>query len=253
MTIKQFSKLCGCSAQTLRFYDSIDLLKPARVDENSGYRYYDEDQALMYVRIRALQEASFTNAEIKRMLGSTDDEVMEALSQKVKEQEAKLIKIKRIQMSYREETMKMRSSIREYCEEIRRLTNDIDPMAEFGIRREEYDAITEKLYGLTDKMLETAGAFAGVEAAVNATDMPEACGDVIYETSGWKYVKEALEGIPDPDGCTLEFIFGRDKPMNPALPMVVLALIHAGEGNKIECRCVKTDGEENCLKLIKSE
>ena len=32
MTIKEFSKLCDCNTQTLRYYDSIDLLKPARVD-----------------------------------------------------------------------------------------------------------------------------------------------------------------------------------------------------------------------------
>ena len=55
MTIKEFSKLCDCNTQTLRYYDSIDLLKPARVDSFTGYRYYDEDQALDYIKIKNLQ------------------------------------------------------------------------------------------------------------------------------------------------------------------------------------------------------
>ena len=28
MTIKEFSRLCGCNPQTLRYYDHVDLLKP---------------------------------------------------------------------------------------------------------------------------------------------------------------------------------------------------------------------------------
>lgn len=32
MTIKEFSRLCGCNPQTLRYYDHVDLLKPVKVD-----------------------------------------------------------------------------------------------------------------------------------------------------------------------------------------------------------------------------
>lgn len=32
MTIKEFAGLCGCTAQTLRYYDRIGLLKPERTD-----------------------------------------------------------------------------------------------------------------------------------------------------------------------------------------------------------------------------
>ncbi|MGN0141461.1 MAG: MerR family DNA-binding transcriptional regulator [Roseburia sp.] len=31
MTIKEFSQLCGCNPQTLRYYDREDLLKPVNV------------------------------------------------------------------------------------------------------------------------------------------------------------------------------------------------------------------------------
>ena len=36
MTIRQFALLCGCNPQTLRYYDRVDLLKPARVDPRTG-------------------------------------------------------------------------------------------------------------------------------------------------------------------------------------------------------------------------
>ena len=38
MTIKAFAELCGCTAQTLRYYDRIGLLQPAQVDKWTGYR-----------------------------------------------------------------------------------------------------------------------------------------------------------------------------------------------------------------------
>ena len=33
ITILGFARLCGCNAQTLRYYDRIGLLTPAKVDE----------------------------------------------------------------------------------------------------------------------------------------------------------------------------------------------------------------------------
>ena len=67
MTIKDFSKLCGCNPQTLRYYDREGLLKPVKVDEWSGYRYYDEEQAIAFVKIKNLQKAGFSIDEIKDM------------------------------------------------------------------------------------------------------------------------------------------------------------------------------------------
>ena len=41
-TVKEVSELTGVSIRTLRYYDEIDLLKPAKVTE-AGYRLYDEN------------------------------------------------------------------------------------------------------------------------------------------------------------------------------------------------------------------
>ncbi|WML32924.1 MerR family DNA-binding transcriptional regulator [Clostridium sp. OS1-26] len=34
------SKLARTTIATLHYYDKIGLLKPAKIDEHSGYRYY---------------------------------------------------------------------------------------------------------------------------------------------------------------------------------------------------------------------
>ena len=92
ITIQGFAKLCGCNTQTLRYYDRIGLLAPAKVDEWTGYRYYEEDQALLFVKIKNLQQADFSIEEIKTLLPGDDDLLMAAFERKIKEQKQKLYK-----------------------------------------------------------------------------------------------------------------------------------------------------------------
>ena len=42
--IGEFSHLCETTIKTLRHYDKINLLKPTKVDNLTGYRYYEETQ-----------------------------------------------------------------------------------------------------------------------------------------------------------------------------------------------------------------
>lgn len=42
LKIREFAKLTGVSVRTLHFYDEIGLLEPSSVDEQNGYRFYDE-------------------------------------------------------------------------------------------------------------------------------------------------------------------------------------------------------------------
>src|SRR5947208_9043512 len=44
MTIGAFAGRTRLSAKALRLYDRLGLLPPARVDPDSGYRFYSEDQ-----------------------------------------------------------------------------------------------------------------------------------------------------------------------------------------------------------------
>jgi DNA-binding transcriptional MerR regulator len=44
MSIGEFARRSRLSPKALRFYDGLGLLSPARVDELSGYRYYEDAQ-----------------------------------------------------------------------------------------------------------------------------------------------------------------------------------------------------------------
>ncbi|MFJ3664911.1 MerR family transcriptional regulator [Streptomyces sp. NPDC090106] len=44
LTIGAFAKACRLTPKALRLYDDLDLLRPARVDPETGYRYYTPDQ-----------------------------------------------------------------------------------------------------------------------------------------------------------------------------------------------------------------
>lgn len=118
MIIKEFAKLCNCNPKTLRYYDSIGLLKPVKVDQYTGYRYYSAEQALQYLKIKKLQDAFFSIDEIKELLNATDDMVYEALDKKITEQQAKLLEIKKIQKSYQKEMKKMKEKISEIKEKL---------------------------------------------------------------------------------------------------------------------------------------
>ncbi|WP_258394436.1 MerR family transcriptional regulator [Paenibacillus sp. MDMC362] len=65
MKISAFAKVSGISIKTLRYYDELGLLKPAHVDEQSGYRYYSEEQLLTVKRIAAYKEQGFTLEQLK--------------------------------------------------------------------------------------------------------------------------------------------------------------------------------------------
>ncbi len=43
-TISEFAKLRNININSLRYYEKIGILKPAKVDKNSGYRYYAPEQ-----------------------------------------------------------------------------------------------------------------------------------------------------------------------------------------------------------------
>jgi MerR family transcriptional regulator, thiopeptide resistance regulator len=54
-SIQEIAKLAGTTSRTLRHYDDIGLLTPARIGAN-GYRYYDETALVRLQRILLLRE-----------------------------------------------------------------------------------------------------------------------------------------------------------------------------------------------------
>ena len=64
----KFSRMARVSKRTLRYYDSIDLFKPERVDPDTGIRYYSAKQFADLNRILALKELGMSLDQIRRML-----------------------------------------------------------------------------------------------------------------------------------------------------------------------------------------
>ncbi|MFZ6029149.1 MAG: MerR family transcriptional regulator [Chloroflexota bacterium] len=77
-TVKQLAQLAGVSARTLRYYDSIGLLKPNHYGEN-GYRYYDDEALLRLQQIRFYRALDFSLEVIGAILNAPDFDLLTAL------------------------------------------------------------------------------------------------------------------------------------------------------------------------------
>lgn len=66
--ISTFAKLSKLSLKTLRYYDQIGILKPHKVHDDTGYRYYSADQLLELNRILIYKELGFTLPQIAQLL-----------------------------------------------------------------------------------------------------------------------------------------------------------------------------------------
>jgi DNA-binding transcriptional MerR regulator len=66
--IGDFSRIARVSARLLRFYDEIGLLRPARIDAETGYRYYAYAQLGELNRIVVLKELGFSLEQVRDIL-----------------------------------------------------------------------------------------------------------------------------------------------------------------------------------------
>jgi len=75
-SIGEFARLGTVSVRALRHYDEIGLLRPAKVDPDTGYRGYSAEQLGQLNRIVALKELGLTLAQVRQLLnGITLDEL----------------------------------------------------------------------------------------------------------------------------------------------------------------------------------
>ena len=73
--IGEFSILQNVSIKTLRYYDEIDLFKPAITDSYTGYRYYSEEQMKEFYKISYYKDLGFSLEEIKKIMKGKEEEV----------------------------------------------------------------------------------------------------------------------------------------------------------------------------------
>ena len=79
MHIREFAKLTGVSVRTLHYYDEIGLLNPSFVDEQNGYRSYDERSLERMQEILFYRELDFSLKSIAEILSSPNYNKRKAL------------------------------------------------------------------------------------------------------------------------------------------------------------------------------
>ncbi|HVV12829.1 MerR family transcriptional regulator [Amycolatopsis sp.] len=80
LTISAFARRVGLAPSALRFYDDCDVLKPARVDDTTGYRYYSPAQEDRARRLRDLRTAGLPLAEVQQVLDGSVEQATEILA-----------------------------------------------------------------------------------------------------------------------------------------------------------------------------
>lgn len=88
-TVKEVSELTGISIRTLRYYDEIDLLKPAKVTE-AGYRLYDERSLKKLRQIMFFRELEVSLSEIKAIMKDSESD-----NRKILETQKMMLEMKR--------------------------------------------------------------------------------------------------------------------------------------------------------------
>ncbi len=277
ITIQGFARLCGCNTQTLRYYDRIGLLTPARVDKWTGYRYYEEAQALLFVKIKNLQQADFTIEEIKALLPGDDDRLMAAFDRKIREQTQKLETIRKIQRSYLKEAMDMRNMVNEYLDYVERRMKKPELWRELGLDAEQEAEISAgvqelladwlsqcrkmgeelsltadgpQLRGIEGMMEEMkSGVLDHAEELLLRRDSSEVEKDIpadaeqIFERTGWEHVSEWIGELPDLGSGKQKYFVFRVREDSPAadagFPTILLAVMAA--------RYNAMDGGMSCL------
>ncbi len=74
LTIGAFAKACRLSPKALRLYDELDLLRPGRVDPDTGYRYYAVEQLEQARLVAWLRRLGMPLARIRQVCALRDAE-----------------------------------------------------------------------------------------------------------------------------------------------------------------------------------
>ena len=263
MTIKEFALLCGCNPQTIRYYDKINLLKPVRVDEITGYRYYDEKQALDFVKIKNLQEVEFSIEEIKSLLVKNDEDICSAIEKKIEEEIAKLEQMKKIHSTYLSQIKTMETTISEY---LKNLSSKFDMEDEFGITKDYADYVLKcatnyfedaakslkiEKEGLSDYDIDDVEE---EEEFYNSLDNDDYT--VIFEMHNWEKTSEVMAALPKMDDgeYILRFVIDEAKIINVAYTTIVLGMVvnqNSGKKLSLVCNAEATKDETNHFWLLK--
>lgn len=95
-TIGEAAGKAGTTAETLRHYDRIGLVKPSQKDEWTNYRYYTEKDIVLITTIRTLQQMDVPLKRIKEVLEYDDiGKIIDFLEEAEKHADEKIALLKK--------------------------------------------------------------------------------------------------------------------------------------------------------------
>lgn len=291
MTIKAFARLCGCTAQTLRYYDRVGVLRPAQVDKWSGYRYYEEKQALDFVKIKNLQAADFTIGEVCALLTQPDEAVYEAFERQIALQQEKLERIREIQQTYLREKSNMEKLLHGVIDYLLEGCQTPAVLREFGYEEADCDRVMaavrewldtrfaskptlteqvtlevngEKTVGMaqvTEKLAALPRDSYQNKVYLKGGDEPadDAPLEVVWEKHGWAHPHEFLHEIPALTGeKEVQFSvrlaeFPYPKDLSYALFLVGVLMLERGQFPCQGCEVERSEDGQNHFALMRKK
>lgn len=154
LKIGEFSKLMKVSVRMLRYYDENDLLKPAFVDEQSGYRMYGNKEVEKLSRIIFMRDLGFSIEEIKVLINTEDTELLKAhfnakekeIAKQIALEEKKLVMLKKAQNDYQNGQMPLSQQV---------IIKEVSDYWVLSVRRKVKDYYAEeKLWKVLSSLIE---------------------------------------------------------------------------------------------------
>ena len=94
--IGQIAQLLKISTRTIRFYEEKGIISPTKVNAETGYRFYDENQILKLKKILFLKDLDFSLAEIGEYLNQGKEKQKQLVNDKYTTATIKLNAFKKI-------------------------------------------------------------------------------------------------------------------------------------------------------------
>lgn len=148
LQIKEFAELTGVSVRTLHYYDELGLLKPSFVDEQNGYRFYDEASLERMQEILFYRELDFPLKSIAEILASPNYDKQKALAEQ-----------KRL-LTLKKDRLERLIAALEQAEK-GEITMSAFDNSEYETSRQQYEDEAKQRWGNTDAYKESQAKTAG--------------------------------------------------------------------------------------------
>ena len=142
LQIKEFAELTGVSVRTLHYYDEIGLLKPSFVDEQNGYRFYNEASLERMQEILFYREMDFSLRSIGELLASPTYDKQKALAEQKQLLILKKARLERLIIALEEAEKGV-------------ITMNAFDNSEYETARQQYEDEAKQRWGTTDAYKES--------------------------------------------------------------------------------------------------